>query len=325
MSYRDYKNDRSLATGLIDPENQIIFSTDPGGTTFSHTAGGLQFVDGFTDPANPVVVIVDVPARSNVPVTNLATSPATFVYFDINGDLVQEIEIQGGAYLRDHVGGTILAHFSNTVIETNSNFTPTAISNIAMGFADLSFAMGNISTNENGRNRLSGVSATTTIQKATGSILFHGLNCRNENKSGNIRTSNANDGSSIALGWTTTDAPFGNLVNSLTGIDPAKFDDGTAVFADPAPKGTVDTNEWVNHRVFTISDTDGLIVQYGVRKYPTSAAARIGIASESFEVIPVASATMATGTVTLRGGATDTTNPDDCIITQSIPLRQDFR
>ena len=99
----------------------------------------------------------------------------------------------------------------------------------------------------------------------------------------------------------------------------------SATQADGAPQGVVGAEEWVNHRISIVSDSDLVTLQYGVKKYPTAVAARIGIATENFESIPVLAAIMASATLTARGGATDTTDTDDAIIARAIGVRQDFR
>ncbi len=325
MTYREYKSDRSLATGIIDPVNEVIFSinaTNP--AEFDHTGGKLQFVDGYTDPDAPVVTIVEVPARTGIPVDNILTTSGTFVYFDINGDVIQEPVLKGGEYLRDHVAGTILVH-GGTIIDSSSSFTSVALSNMTMGFADLSFAIGNAGTTEHDLNKISGVSGTTKVEKAEGSFYYHAINARTDNKTPNIIQSAFNDGAFMLLAWSVTDLTVGKFVPSFTGITPGIYDDGTSTSADSLPQGIMKTNEWVNNRILFGADSNTLVVQYGKTLYKSAVAARIGLPSEDFDVIPVLLATVALGVFTMRGGATDTADTNDCIVTQAMPIRAHYQ
>jgi len=330
MSYIDMQNARVQATGIIDPQNELKFTIDqPEKKTLSHFAGKLQVSDGYTDPNEKAVFdTIDVPARSGIVPEFLLTDSASVIYWDNTGEIVQKNFVDGGAFLRDHVQGTIIIHVAHDIIESSSDVTAVALSNLGMGFADLSFSMGNINTLEGGKNRILGVMGTTTVQKADGSINFHGLNCRtvpDGMKSPNIRQSVAVDGSGVALGWHVSDSDFGMFTGSITGINPGLYDDGTAVLADSGPQGIVGDQEWTNVRISVASDSDLLVFHYGPKKYSSAFAARIGIATENFELLPIAQQSMAAATLTIRGGATSTTNTDDAIIANAIPVRQDYR
>lgn len=326
MTILSARSDRSLATGIIDTANEIklsINASDP--SKFDHTGGKIQVSKNFDNPNVPSIDVLEVPARTGITVENIATTSGTFVYLNESGEVVQESSLQAGAFLRDNVGIGILQHGDNVTISDASSFTPVSLANNAMGFSDLSFAIGNASTTSSGGNMISGVSSSTKFQKADGSFYYHAINSRNSNKSPNIIQNPALNGDFMINAWSTTDVTEGKFVPSSVGITAGIYDDGTAVFADSEPQGTVPTNSWVNHRLLLVVDSNILAMQYGKNVYPTAAAARLGIATENFDIVPVFDAIVALGVMTMRGGCTDTTDSDDAIFTQAIPVRADYR
>ena len=316
-----------LGTGMVDPENDIIFSINASDATkFDYTAGTIRFADAYTDPnSDPVVITLEIAAAIGVSVTNIATQSATFIYFDTTGVIIQESSLQGGAYLRDHVGGTILIHSTASAIDSSSGFTPHSLINTNMSFTDLSFCQGNINCNVGGVNKITGAAGTTKINKAQGCWYYHSINARMDNKSPNIIDTPALIAQPFLEGWTVTDNTSGKLVTTTIGIVAGVYDDGTAVFSDALPQGTLTANRWVNNRVFIAVDSNTLIVQYGTATYTSLALARAAVAAEDFLPIPVLAGTTPIATITMRGGATDLTLAADAEIRQAIPPRATFQ
>ena len=327
MTYQSLRSDRSLATGMLNPQTELIFSvnaSDP--SKFDHTAGRIQFADAYTDTTNPTVHIVDVPARTGITVDNLDTESATFVYLDRNGEIVQKTLLMGDNFLRDHVGCNILIHGDNQTISSSTNFTPVALANTGMSLPDLSFTVGNLIGNQGGRNIVTGVSGANRIDKADGTFYYHSINSRFDEKSPNIRQSPELLGTPLFVAWSTSDNPIGKFVLGPNGgdIEAGVYDDGTAVFADPKPQGIVGDDEWVNNRIFFAVDGDIFFVQYGTQVYPTAFSAIQGLQQESFQVIPSIQASVALATITMRGGSTDASDIFDANIRMAISARAEF-
>lgn len=320
--------EKGQPTGQIDPQNEFKFKVndlDP--AKFDYEGGMLQFMDGFTNPNKADRATLIVPDATGVTVDNLATTSGTFLYFNRDGTLNQQSELRGGEFLRDHVAVAIIQHGSNTQIDDISNFTQVAIPNLAMGFADLSFAMGNVNTTDGDRNKISGRAGTSKVFKASGSFFFHAINADDAtegNKNPNIIESPEDNGDFMLTGWSITDVAEGKFIPSSTGMEFGIFDDGTAVFADALPQGVVGDQEWVNNRILNVADSKIQAMLYGNTVYPSAAAARLGIAQENFDIVPVFQAIVAMGVFTMRGGGTDNGLINDMVETQAVEVRAGY-
>ena len=316
----------SLAvTGIIDPENTLIFTINSSDASkFDYTGGLIQFADAYTDPANPTITVVDIPPAIGVSATNIGSTSASFLYFDIDGNLTQDTLLRGNEFIRDHVVVTIFTHPAS-VITNSSNFTSVAVPNTAMSLSDLSFTVGNMSGVVGGQNKISGSSGLTKLDKKDGDFYYHAINVRTAGKSPNVIVSPEIIEQDLLVAWSTTDVEGGKFVFRAAGIEAGVFDDKTAVFADTKPNGVVAAADWVNNRVLFIVDSAQLTVQYGTTTYPTAVAAKLGLASEDFAVIPVLIRTVPIATVTMRGGATDLSNINDAEIRQAISAMATFQ
>ena len=323
MTHREFKNDRSLATGIIDPVNELVFTINTDPSKFDHTAGKLQIIDT-TLPNNPLVTIIDVPARTGISVDNIGTQAGTFVALDSNGEVDQQSTLLGGAYIRNNAIATILSHGGGTEITDSSNFITVSLSSAQMSFADISQAIGPVTTQEGGRNRITGSATNTKLNKADGSYYGHAFNAREDNQNPNFKETAALNEPDMFTSWTTSDSAGGKIIVSTTGIEAGIFDDGTAVVADASPQGVVGDDEWVNNRVFTIVDSNQLAMQYGSRVYPTAIAARLGLQTEDFEVLSQFQATEARSTVTMRGNSPNLGEDQYRTIAQASGVRSIF-
>lgn len=316
---------RALATGIIDPVNNGILSINGGDNSLFDISASLeQFADAYTDPENPTITKVSFDAVTAQTVTNLATDDATFVYRKQTGEIVQKLELQGGDFLRDHVGIGILTHPDNATLTGVSGFTPVVLSNASMGLADLSFCMGAINCATGNQNKVTGNSGTLSLDKDSGFWYRSGINNRASNKDPNRITSAALVAPTLFIAWTVTDSPEGHFIAQTT-IPAGVYDDGTAVEADALPQGTLTTNQWVNNRVFHLTDSNQLAVQIGPAAYSSEANALAGLLGEDFSVAPVLAGTTPIATVTMRGGAVNLADGGDANIRQAIPPRATFQ
>ncbi|PHS61013.1 MAG: hypothetical protein COB09_18880 [Thalassobium sp.] len=314
-----------LPTGMIDPQNTSIPTIDGGDASlFDITSGAHMFTNAYTTPTDATTSVVSCGAFDDVSVTNITTDSASFIYIDSSCVLTQATSLQSGAFLRDHVGVAILTHPNNTTITGISGFTPVSIANALMSLADMSFCQGAINCATKGQNVITGNSGTLSLDKAEGDFYLHGVNARNDNKDPNMIASSALVAPVMFIGWTVTDNVEGKLIAQTT-IPAGVFDDGTAVFADALPQGSLTTNQYVNNRVFMVVDSNQIAVQIGPESYNSEAGAILGIISETFVVLPVLSGTTPLATVTMRGAASDLSDPSDANIRQAIPPRATFQ
>lgn len=318
------KYDSNLATGLIDPSNKGILSINGGDSSkFDLSAGQAQIIDAFTDPNITSTNHIDFGPFTAQTITLIATTPATFVYIDENGGIIQKQTLQKGAFLRDHIGVGILEHPDNATITIVSGFTPVALSNTTMSFADLSSCQGAISCVSGGESRVTGNSGTLGLDKAQGIWYLHGVNVRNDPKNPNVIDNPALVKPVMLIAWRTTDNVNGRIIAQDT-VPAGVYDDDTAVFADSLPQGTLTANQWVNHRLFYVVSTNQLAIQIGQDVYGSQQAAIDGISSEIFEILPPAIGATPLATVTMRGAASDNSDPNDASIRSATPPRATF-
>ncbi|MCK5605242.1 hypothetical protein KAR91_25345 [Candidatus Pacearchaeota archaeon] len=313
-------------TGIIDPINDIIPSVNGGDPALFDVSGGdVIFSDSYTDPATPTETRFSFIAVTAQTVTNIATDSATFLYISkATGLIVQESELQSFDYLRDHVGVGILQHADNVTITNVSGFTPSTIANALMALADYSSCVGAVNCISGGQNVVSGNSGTLSLDKAQGCWYYFGINVRTSLKSPSVIDSAALVAPTLLIGWRVTDNPEGKLIAQTT-VPAGVYDDDTAVLADALPQGTVANNDWVNHRVFHVTDSDQLVVQIGQQTYGSDSAAIAGLPTEVFEILPVLGGTTPIATLTMRGAATDLSISGDASIRQAIPPRATFQ
>jgi len=317
--------DRLGVTGLVNHVDTGIISINAGDNSkFDITAGIIQLMDAYTDPDNPVLSMIKFGPFTAQTVDNIATDSASFIYIDDTGSIVQETLLQHGEFLRDHAQIGILTHPDNATITGISNFTPVSLSNTCMALADLSFAMGAVNAPSGDFNIITGNSGTLGLDKAQGEWYFFGINADTNRKDENFRLSVALVKPVMFIGWTVTDNVEGKLIIQDT-ISAGVFDDGTAVFADALPQGSLNNNQWVNNRVFHVTDSNQLAVQIGPVSYNSLASAKLGLASETFSTILVLRGTTPIATVSMRGGAADLSLIADAEIRQAIPPRATFQ
>ena len=312
-------------TGLLNPENEVKVSVNAGDPArFDISPGFPLFSDSYTDPSNPTETRVQFSGATNVGVTNIATSSATFLYIDSSGNIVQKTDPQDSEFLRDHVGIGILEHADNLTITNVSDFTPVAMPNSLMSFVDYSLAVGAINCASGDQNVVSGQLGGLGLNKSQGCWYYHAINVRNNAKSPNIIDSPALVTPTLLIGWRTNDNPNGKFIEQTT-IPVNVYDDGSAVFSDSLPQGLLNNNNWANHRIFHVTDSNQLAVQIGQVEYGNLDIARKSAAGEVFEIIPVLSGATPIATLSMRGGAADLSSILDAEIRQAIPPRATFR
>ncbi len=313
------------ATGIIDPVNDIIITINAGDSSlFDISPGKVVFSDSYTDPSNPVEILVNFPGVTAQTVDDIATTSVTFLHLDIAGNVIQESTLRSGAFLRDHVAIGFVVHLDNVNINQATGLTETALANSLMTLTDFSSCMGAINCGVGDRNRVTGNSGTLGLDKGTGEWFFHAINARIDLKNPNIRTTIALVKPVLFIGWTVTDSVEGKIIGQDT-IPAGVYDDGTAVLADALPQGIVGSNVWLNNRVFLAVSSNQLIVQIGQATYNSQAEAIAAMTTETFEILPAFLSTPPLATVTMRGGAIDLTLATDASIRQAIPPRATFQ
>ena len=323
------RNDKTLATSIIDPLNDGFLSGTVGQTVFGYTAFKAIFVDNYTDANITVIPTVVFDGDTNISITNIGFT-VSFIYGDKDKNIVQTTTLQQGEFLRDHVAIGIINHEMDGTITSISSPTQVTNTSAQMGFADLSTAMAPINSTEGERNIVSGRAGTLELNKTSGTWYNHALNARNSSKSPSFVFSPAFVGVISFIAWRSVGSPdgFNRIIqNPMLTL----YDDGTATDADALPQGALGADEWVNHRIYeavneVASGNDPLFaVQIGQQKYPSKFAAIFGFKSEVYDTFDTFKGAPAKATITLRGGATDLADIDDFDIRQAHAGRSEFQ
>ena len=331
MTHLTIRNDRTLATSLINPQEEGILSLNAGNPkAIDITAFHGLCVDAHTDPAKPTVAILDFPAQTEI--INTTSGTVTFVYVGADGDVIQETTLRQGAFLRDHISLGVVQHEEGGDITTVTNPTQVSPVSLQLGFADLSTAMTPIDTATGEHNIVSGKSGTLEVQKTAGEYYNHAFNARNAdgNKNPNFIESPAIVSPFLAIGWRSAGSA-GGIKAIIQKEMLTLYDDGTAVDADALPQGVLGDFEWTNHRIHEAANqaAEGLdpvlLVEVGQTKYTSKLAALHGLQSEVHEDIEQFRAAPAIAVLTIRGGATDLTDDDDRSFIESSKARAQFK
>lgn len=327
MSYLSNKSDRSLPTGLLEPQGGDILSESTP-TSINIVAGSQQIADGFTNLLIPRVDTISWDAFIDVTIDNITTQIVTFVYINRQKQIIQEPLLRDKGFLRDNVLLGIVNHDNLTSITGVSSSTQVTLASTQMTFADLSTAMAPMNATQGDRNQIIGMSGSLQLGKLSGEYYNFALNDLNDKKSPNTVFSPAINNMDIVQVWRSSPSALRatRQKDILT-----RWDDGTATDSDSLPQGILGDDEWVNHRFFepvneAASGNDPfLTMQVGQRKYSSKLAALQGFSTEFIEIFNPLKGAPAVASVTVRGGSTDASDPCDIGIKQAIPARSDWR
>ncbi len=274
-------------TGIISG-GLSINGVDP--ATFDHPELKFVLVDDWTDPENPVRTRVTVPAASGVAVTNLATSPVTFVLVSSAGVILQQTTPPTTTQLKTYAYLGQLGHSNNTSI-ANAVYTPLLAENKGHVLIDLlEGALGSI--NEGVGVQANG--ANLNIDLIGGTIFRRGINAANSLQSPNEVAIAAAPATAFRLRTRT-----GAGATGATELDVGNYDAGGAITAITGVK-------YGNWRVYLIPTSGNLVIQYPQTVYSQMSLAIDGLASEAFALLPnLAGTAILVGVIAARSTATD--------------------
>lgn len=287
---------RVSSTGVV---SGVIASGTPGGTTFDLSSGEVHFYDTTSDPANPVETVVSYVGSSNNAITNIASTPITYVLMNSSGTIVQQPMGPTATQRRSLATISVIVHPTGVVAGFIEGRIPPQ-DQLANQVQDLALALGpiNLSGNEFSAN-----GANLNIDKSAGSIYANGQNI------GNDRTdpSTVTLASLTATGFTYTwrDGSGGFNQTLAASILPGAYDDGTVSVA--SPNGSVGNNQWTIQRVY-LSAANQVAIHYGQEVYGSQSAAVDAIETEIFEVNPSLTGALLRGFIIVKGNATALNN-----------------
>lgn len=257
----------SLSTGLIKGG---VVSSVAASTVFSITSGFGLIVDNESDQTNPVIKFVTISSRSNVAITNVLTSRATWILVDSLDTLIQQITEPTAAQLRQTILLGKINHWTNSTVgvvcESNSQV------NTSQQFHNVVRHLGII--NLGCRHLAAG--ANMNINLIGGYLIGDGINSNFDTSSPNVRTiANLNLSSFYMATQTSIISPAVTKVPNA-----ANYDLNGTVTANGGANGSA-----MNIRVFLCS-CNILVLQYGQIIYTSLANAVAALQTESFVVNP---------------------------------------
>jgi hypothetical protein len=256
---------RIISTGIISGGVLSINAGD--NTKFDISAGSAFIADQSTSPIT--IKSVNWSAFTAITLTNLATSFATDIAIDSDGNIVQQNsftpeELRSLIFLGgiDHSGNTIINNIFSVQIPTNG---------IGSSLFELTKAIGDINLSG---NVFSANGANLKINKSAGTTFSYGRNNASNPKNPHTATQIAKTALSFNYVY---DNGSGNgvFLPATTDIDATKYDDGSGTLA------TVGSG-WTIQRILMFSNTGNVFIQYGTETFANKAAATVGLLTATF-------------------------------------------
>lgn len=292
-----------LSTGFIGAPP--VLSINGGDSAkFDMTGGTVVHIDSSTYPATVTVNTISAVVAGTA--SFLATNTASFISINSSGSIQQRSTQSTPAQRRDFATVGLLSHPNNLVINTEVN-TPTVNSDLHCQLADLMRALGFFST---GGNQVSGISASLTLAKSTGTGFSLSENADVNSK--DPHNFDMSQLSPIVMFQILRDATS-VTIDSI--IDPTIYDDGTAT---PA---TVPANNNATISYIYIFPNNQVAYLLGQEVFNTFAAAKDAAGSEVVVVPPdIATGALLLARVILKKNASDIRDAGEALIIPSAAI-----
>ena len=281
-------NTFNSSTGLL---SGCILSVGAPNNTFSLTSGEGILKTTATGAQQSITI----PAYVNQAITNLATSPLTYILINSGGLIVQQTVHPTLEERTSNIYIGVISHLDNLTV--NSIFQTSDNANAPLGqLRELSSAIGNLNVQG---NRLFSSTPNLSLQRSAGEIFMTGIGYADGNVS-RFGTKTLPPWS-IALGGTFSymcqDGSYIPIVNLV----PTFFDNGGGI----GNLGTVGATEFAGHWVYVNGGGD-MIIQLAQQTYDTIADVEQGIVEDNFVVPAVlVDSYLLIGQLIMRGNCTN--------------------
>lgn len=291
------------STGLIDGGVITINSGDASKVDIS--AGEGRIINA-SDPTNITETYVRWDAFTAVTLTDIANQDITFLCINNTGAVVQSAEFPTNGDLRDCIDLGSAFHPNRTTITSTSDFTAARPFQNTVTLTELSQALGVI--NERGNIFSGDPAGNLKIKKTAGRQFYAGIQ-RDPDDPNHISTIEQTAPNFLPLWKSGSDYITGAATDTvIAGV----WDDQSV--SPSQPGGTLSTNSWANHLIIFSPDTgvNGTIgIAYGQTVYNQKDDAILGIQTEEWDVNPQFNGVPRMFVLTMRGGATNLTDPVD--------------
>lgn len=280
---------RAGASTALFSGGQISINTS---TTVNITAVSCVFMD-YTNRLEPVASVGSFGPFNAVAVTNIATTPITYIGVNSSGTLVQQTTPFTATQRRTIVQLGAAIHSNNVSINAVNQITAPG-GQILNQVQDFINAIGPLNVSG---NVMSANGANLNVNKSLGTIFKYGSNFPTSSTDPHQLTIAA--GTAITFRYRTQTSVE---TADTTSIAPTQYDNAGTLTA-------VGTNNFSVQRIYIFQS--GLVrLQYGQAIYSTMANALAGIASESFVTESnIAGNGIALAYLVVKGNATDLSDP----------------
>lgn len=294
---------RTTCTALISG-GIVTINTDT--TKVDITAITAQIIDSTTDPSDPVLSEISVPATTGLTITNVATQTQTVIGVDANGDFQQQVTQFTPKQRRSIIQLAAVVHFAGVATDVTDIRTPLA-TNQTMNFYDLGFMLGVI--NRTG-NEFSANGANLKIDKSVGETFLPGVNFAVDSENPNIFTEPAK----TALTFITVannGADSTGFFASTDTVDPNYYDDGSGTLA------AVPTNNYTIQRIAMGVGGGPISIAYGQNLYTSQLAAVTSIETQNLIRFPEEEPLLIRAYLVVRQGSTDLSDDNQAVFIQA--------
>lgn len=307
---RTYEIEESDAVTYEDVNEHVIYNHEATGireggtlavnggdnTKFDIAEGSGIVVDNYSDPENPIALLVSWPAFTAQTPTYLATDFTSYIGLDVGGNIVQFSGVVDPENRRDYIILGILVHTSGAFLENVSNF-PRMGYDISSVISDMSDSIGFINRSGNvfGANGVN-----LKVDKSGGSSYKEGANFTTSRKNPSIVTSGVLTAPDLfkpyrdGMGGYSIDFPLTDT------IDPTRYDDNSGTLASVPAE-----NPWAIWRLYVNPANDDVIAHYPQNVYRQLDIAIANLVSEQFSPNPVLRDAMLRGFLITHRNVTD--------------------
>lgn len=268
-------------------------------STVDITAGTGRIVD-YSDPANPIITDVPIPASTGLTVTDvLTTTDVTMFAYDVVGSLTQiKLSTATAETYRNYVIVGRVGHIPTTGIIT-VNTAPGANAYDGWGtLQDLLKALGPMTLA--GANVFGNVAGDLTIDHDSGTLFIANRSTRTTPKTPDMVPVASGSAVNILRAYRGLSGSALIDAGSATDIDPSQWDDGSGTLQ------AVASNDWSVQHIFLNGTT--VVVGFGQSTYNSKSLAVDAITSDPFEEQSPLPDSAHRSYLVVREGATDLTD-----------------
>lgn len=278
------------------------------GTTFDVWSWIAFIVDNYTDANVPVITRVDFPGQTWISITNIAISPVSYITIDKNGNIWQTTTNTWGEPDRDTPRVWSISHPNLSTADVFWTVTHGVGWDIVPFMSDLANALW-ILIEKDWDFAFSAASNDMTMARSSGNAFAPWINRLDRKLPNNLKKPAKNPITNFPTTW--RDGAGWYKINPINSVVTSWIWDDNSTGTTTWPVGVVNASNYVNHRLFYFPTLDTEVLQYWQVEYNTQQNALQFLPTENFDKNPLLEVAIFRGWLTLKGNATDLSNPNN--------------